>query len=255
LLKYGLLLAILVIFAGTHLAAASYQITHIDTQVALNSNTSASVKEVFNLVITNLSVSQYSSDRDALNLTLANWQSIIGPSLTQHIINTKTGVYNFRLLPGPLYTSITGQSAAYIIITYDVNNVTSVTETAPRTFAYSFNRTVFNFQNEQSGQVLTPNTNLTIVLPQGAQITSLYPVPDSPIILASGNYTNSTSLSWYYQEPLSKFTLDYTTHQGLQEEVLSFFTGIYNFFGFFSYMIIAAVVLLFILYTYLKAER
>lgn len=56
-------------------------------------------------------------------------------------------------------------------------------------------------------------------------------------------------------EPLSKFTLTFTTQQSIQGEVLSFFAAAYAFLGIFTYVIIIVIVLFFILYTYLKVEK
>lgn len=251
--QFALIVAILAVLA-VPLAGASYTVTHITTQVTLNVNTTARVSETFTVYITNTSIAQYQADRSALNLTLSNWQSTIGTVLTQHIINPRTGVYDFKLYPGPLTTSITGQQYADVVITYGVKNVTSVRELAPRVFSYLLNNGVFNFEHSTNGQTLNPNTTLTIVLPHTATITNVYPPPDFPA-LSGSNFANITVLSWYYQEPLSKFALSFTTQQSIPDEVLSFFSAAYLFFGFFTYVIIILVVFFFILYTYLKIEK
>ena len=246
---------IIAFFAMSQLSFASYSVTNVSTQVTLNQNTSASVREIVTIGLTNSSINSYITDRSALNLTLSNWQAIIGPTLTQHIINPRSGVHKFELLPGPVTTTITGGHIAQIIMLYSVYNVTDVVETAPRVFFYTFNDSVFNFQHELSGEALPPNTQLTINLPHGAKITSIFPIPDSPANLVISNYTNSTSLSWFNQEPLSKFALSFTIRQSLQAEVLQFFSGVYNALGIFTYIIIGLVVLIFILYTYLKVDK
>ncbi len=249
------LAAVLLALLAVPLAGASYTITHITTQLSLNANNTASVREIYTIYLTNSSISQYQSSRSALNLTLSNWQPIIGSALTQHIINPKSGVYGFKLFPGPLTTSITGEQLADIIITYGVKNVTSVREIAPRVFFYSFNTQVLNFQYGPSGEILDPNTTLTIIMPSGATIKNVYPVPDLPANLLTSNFTNVTSMSWFYQEPLSKFSLTFTTQQSVQGEVIAFFSAAYNFLGVFTYILIILVVFFFILYTYLKVER
>ncbi len=254
-MRLWLPIIIIAFFALSQLSFASYSVVNLSTQVTLNLNTSASVREIVTVLLTNASINSYITDRSALNLTLSDWQSIIGPTLTQHIINTKSGVHRFELLPGPVTTTITGRHIAQIIMLYDVYNVTSVVETAPRVFYYTFNNSVFNFQHELSGEVLPPNTALTIMLPAGARITSIFPIPDSPANLVTSNYTNSTALSWFNQEPLSKFTLSFTIRQSLQAEVLQFFSGIYKALGIFTYVIIGVIVLVFIIYTYFKVEK
>ncbi len=234
---------------------ASYNVTGFSTTVTLNTSGSASVTEVLSVILTNSSISQYNTDRAALNLTLSQWQGILGSTLTQHIINLKRGVHAFKLLPGPVTQSITGQSVAQVIMEYDVYNVTTVNQTAPRTFYYAFNSSVFNFQHAVSGQVLPHNAQLTIVLPSGSRLISVFPLPDSPANLLTSGYANVTQLKWNSGEPLSKFTLTFTTTQSIQAEVTQFFSAIYNALGVLTYLIIGIAVLLFILYTYFKAEK
>ncbi|MGC8478775.1 MAG: hypothetical protein ACP5NE_02515 [Candidatus Micrarchaeia archaeon] len=238
----------------TNISYGSYAVTNLNTTVLLNPNTSASVKEVLTVYISNESIQQYSTDRIALNLTLSEWQSLIGPMLTQHIINPKLGVYNFRMLPGAVTRKGSG-GEAYILMSYNVPNVTSVEQTGPRSFRYSFNPNVLNFEHGASGEVLPANTTLNIVIPAGASITSVYPVPDSPASGITNNYMNVTEVSWFYGEPLSKFTLTFVITESLQEEVARAFQGVYAYLGIFSYVIIALVILLFIIYAYVKAGR
>ncbi|MCL4389234.1 MAG: hypothetical protein M1528_00895 [Candidatus Marsarchaeota archaeon] len=234
---------------------ASYNVTGFSTTVTLNTTGSASVTEVLSVTLTNSSISQYNIDRSALNLTLSQWQEILGPTLTQHIINVKKGVHAFKLLPGPVTQSITGQYTAQVIMLYDVYNVTAINQTAPRTFYHTFNSSVFNFQHAASGEVLPPNAQLTIILPYGSKLLSVFPLPDSPSNLLTSGDTNVTQLTWNRGEPLSKFTLTFTTTQSLQAEVIQFFTAAYNTLGIFTYIIIGIAILLFIVYTYLKTEK
>lgn len=233
---------------------ASYILTGLNTTVVLNQNSSAAVKEVLKVAVTNQSVAQYSQDRLALNLTLSKWQSLIGPSLVEHIINPSGSIYDFNFLPGPLVDSNNGK-VAYLTLSYYVTNVTKVNQTGPRLLQYIFDDRVFNFEHAASGEVLGGNTTLTIILPSGSRILSVYPPPDSPSSAFVSNYRNVTSLSWYSDEPLSQFTLSYDVQQSLQSEVLSFFAQAYGYLGGFAYVIIAAAVALFVAYVYLKASR
>ncbi|MGI0134700.1 MAG: hypothetical protein ACREBW_07065, partial [Candidatus Micrarchaeaceae archaeon] len=138
---------------------------------------------------------------------------------------------------------------------YGVSNVTIVNQTAPRNFVYRFNPAVFNFEHGASGQVLNPNATLTVVLPTGAQIKSIYPIPDYPATAFTDNYANTTRVSWLYGEPLSKFTLTFVITEGIQAEVVGFFSQVYKALGIFTYLIIAIVVLAFILYAYFRVGR
>lgn len=234
-------------------AGAAYTVTNLNVTVALGTNTSAQVTEILTVQLTNQSIRQYTTNRVALNLTLSDWQNIIGPLLVQHVMNPSSSVHNFKLLPGAIM-NMSGTSAAYVLMSYTVDNVTTVNRTAPRTFAYSFNPRVFNFEHGASGQVLNENATLTITLPAGATIKSIYPLPDYPPSAFTSNYKNVTTVSWFNGEPLSKFSLTYVTTEGIQDEVTNFFMGIYDAIGAFIFVIIAAAVGAFAAYTYMKGK-
>ncbi len=252
-----LAIAAMFIFTVPAYSFASYAVTNLNTTVVLNQNTSAQVTEVLTLRVSNSSVNQYETDRLALNLTLSTWQSLVGPLLVQHIINPKSGIYDFKFLPGPLIPSYYADNAgmAKLMMTYYVNNATTVTETAPRTFVYSFNRNVFNFEHAMSGEVLPSNTTLNIIIPEGSKLKSIYPVPDAPISNFTSGYANTTTFSWFDGEPLSKFTFVFVIQQSLGAEVTSFFATLYNTLGIFSYIILGVVIAGFILYAYLRSGR
>lgn len=248
---------LLAVFAAVILpsAHAGFTVIGTNTTVSLNLNTSASVTDILKVSVSNSSVSQYSQDRLALNLTLSQWQNLIGPALVEHIINPTGSVYHFNFLPGPLLDVGGGSKIAYLYLTYYVSNVTKVSQTAPRVFNYTFNNEVFNFEHAASGVVLGQNTTLTVVLPAGSKIVSVYPPPDSPASGFLSGYRNVTQFSWYSNEPLSKFTLVYDVQQSLEGEVLSFFGQIYATLGLFIYVIIAAAIAIFIFYTYKRANK
>ncbi|MCL5429897.1 MAG: hypothetical protein M1504_00280 [Candidatus Marsarchaeota archaeon] len=251
-------LAILLLIALLPNAHANYSLMGINTTMVLNTNTSAQVTDILELSVSNASVSQYSADRLSFNLTINQWQSIIGKDLIEHIVNPKGTIYNIRFLPGPLTDSLNGK-VAYLVLMYSVSNVLTVNQTGPRTFLYTFNKNVFNFVNAQSGEVLGDNTTLTIVLPQGASVNSTYPPPDLPLNFGS-TYTsssaiNTTKLVWNTDEPLSKFALTFTVDESRESEVLTFFDGMYGYFGNYIYVIIGAAIVLFILYEYLRINK
>ena len=248
-----LLMASLLAVAA-HMTGASYTVKNMNVTMTLNTNTSAQVTELLQIAISNESVNQYSTNRAAFNLTLSKWQQLIGPLLVEHIINPNSSVYNFKFLPGPVISQ-NGQHSANIIFTYNVSNVTFVTQVAPRAYQYRFNPRVFNFNHGISGVVLGPNTTLSIIIPQGGVITSVYPIPDLPQSAFTYQYKNVTKISWLSGEPLSTFNLVFTIRQSLSDEVETFFAILYKKLGFLTYVIIAAAVLLAILYIYRKAVR
>jgi hypothetical protein len=252
-LAWCALLATFLAVMALPLSHASYTVTHLNVTIMLQSNTSAQVTELLTVEISNNSVSQYQTNRVALNLTLSEWQELIGPTLVQHIINPRTSVHNFALLPGSVIES-NGVSIAYILMGYGVANVTFMNQTAPRTFVYRFNTATFNFEHGASGELLDPNTTLTVVLPKGAAIDSAYPLPDYPASAFTSGYKNTTTVSWMYGEPLSKFNLTFTITEGIQTEVVNFFVSIYDVLGAFTYVVIAILVLLFIIYAYIRVR-
>ncbi len=256
-MKQVYLALLLSVFAAGALPSvhAGFTIIGLNTTVTLNPNTSASVTDILRVSVSNDSISQYSQDRLALNLTLSQWQNLVGPALVEHIINPTGSVYHFNFLPGPLLDVGSGGKIAYLYLTYYVSNVTHVNQTAPRVFNYSFDGTVFNFEHAASGEVLGQNTTLTIILPSNSRIVSVYPPPDSPASGFLSGYRNVTQLSWYSNEPLSKFTLVYDVQQSLQGEVVSFFGQVYSALGGFVYLIIAAAIAIFIFYTYKRANK
>ena len=240
------------LLSATQISHASYTVKNLNVTITLNPNTSAQITEILNVSISNASVSQYTTNRAAFNLTLSNWQQLIGPLLVEHIINSNASIYNFKFLPGPVINSL-GKHRAQIVLSYNVKNVTSVSQIAPREFQYRFNPKVFNFEHGVSGEVLIPNTTLTMVMPPGGTIASVYPIPDFPPAAFTNQYTNVTSVSWQYGEPLSAFTLVFKVRQSIPAEVEGFFSSLYQKLGIFAYIIIILAVIFSILYIYRKA--
>jgi hypothetical protein len=235
------------------LSSASYTIEGVNVTVVFNSTTNAHVNEIFQVFVSNTSMNQYSTARVAFNLTLSKWQQLVGSGLVPHIINQRSGIYNFRLLPGPVRNVYDG-GIAYIEMSYDVHGVASVKQTSPREFTYTFNDSVFNFEHAASGEVLGTNMTLNIDIPKGAVITSAYPVPDYPAAAFTSDYTNVTELSWFKGEPLSNFALVFNQQQSLEDEVISFFNGVYNALGVFVYVIIIALIVLIAAYAYYRTN-
>ncbi len=243
---------LMIVLAGS--SFASYTVSYLNTTISLNQNTSAAVTEVLTVRVSNSSVNQYLTDRIALNFTLSTWQQLIGPELVQHVINPTSGIYNFKFNPGPLIRNSNG-GIAYMVMSYEVNNATRVEQTSPRTFIYTFNPSIFNFEHAASGELLPTNTTLTIEVPKGSHIESVYPIPDSPATALTTNYANMTTLMWFTGEPLSKFALSFSMQESLSDEVAGFFDAVYNTLGIFTYLIVALIIIAIIAYTYERAGR
>jgi hypothetical protein len=231
---------------------AYMNITFLNTTVLLGNNNSARVIEVLSLYVSNGSVGQYIADRQAVNLTLSDWQQVLNTNLlVEHILPTKSSVARFNFLPGPIENFGNG-GIADLVLTYSVPNVTTVTNIGPRKFEYTFNKGVFNFLHTASGEALSQNTRLNILLPSGAQIVSVYPLPDSPQVSFVGNYSG-TRFSWYSGEPLSRFNLQYVTQESLQSEVVDYFSNIYEMYK--SYLIPLLLTLFFGLLVYYQVKN
>jgi len=246
--------ALIVLLALAMNPNASYTVKNLNVTIALNQNTSAQVTEVLYVQISNESVNQYSTNRAALNLTLSNWQALIGPMLVQHVLNPNQSVYDFKFLPGAVIRA-GGRNFASIAMSYKVSNITSVNQTAPRQFMYMFNPRFFNFDHGVSGTVLNQNTTMTITVPGAALIKSAYPIPDLPTYSFTQNYKNISAVSWLYGEPLSKFSFTFIINQSVQLEVITFITTVRKMLGVMIYVILAIVIGLFLTYVYYRAVR
>ncbi|MDE1823604.1 MAG: hypothetical protein KGI00_02450 [Candidatus Micrarchaeota archaeon] len=252
-LAYVSILALCAMLLNLH---ASFNVTYLNTTVVLNTSTSAHVVEKLGVYVSNTSVSQYVQDRQAFNLTLNDWQKVLGTTLlTEHIIGPNSSISRFTLLPGPIILGQGGGGTAVITFSYDVHNVTTIRNIAPRKFDYTFNDNLFNFEHTAGGQALYPNTRLIMVIPKSAEIVSIYPAPDYPLSNYVGNYSNATVFSWYAGEPLSKFQFSYIVTQSLQSEVVSYFSDIYNAYSWMLYLAMIVLVAAIAAYAYFNLRR
>ncbi|MGC8662258.1 MAG: hypothetical protein ACP5RT_00510 [Candidatus Micrarchaeia archaeon] len=235
---------------------AYFNVTYLNTTVILENNTNAHVTEVITIFMSNSSVEQYIRYRQAINLTLSNWNSALGTNyLIEHIINPNSGIFNFTFFPGSVMMNANGSGQAYLTMDYYVGNVTTRQMVAPRKFEYKFNSKVFSFMHTASGEALYPNSRLNIIVPKGAQIISIYPTPDYPSISAFGTYNGYTEFSWLYGEPLEKFSFIYILTETPQQEVLNYFNSLFKEYGLEIYVLFAVIILSIIIYLYLKTVR
>ncbi len=250
--RYLVLIAALSIVALAGTSFASYNVSSINTTVTISQNGSAYVTDVLHVTVGNASVEQYTVDRSGLNLTLSDWQSLIGPQLVPHVINKRSGIYGFNLLPGPVFLQ-NARHVANIYMHYYVSNIATINQTGPRTYKYTFNASDLNFAQGVGGVVLGQNMRLNIILPNASTVITAYPLPDYPS--PSQNLTSAQALSWYAGEPLYSFELVFQVKTSTTTEVLDFFGSIYSALGSLVYILIGGAVLLFIIYTYFKIGR
>lgn len=249
--QYLFILVSVLLLLGS--SQAYYNVTFVNTTLILSSNSSAHVIETLNLYVSNTSMQQYVQNRDSIGLSLSDWQSILYTSqLTEHIINSRHSTYGFTFLPGPLTTQYSG-GQALLTMSYYVNNVTTIKEISPRKFEYTFNDSLFNFENTANGQALPENTRLNIIIPSGAQALTIYPLPDYPPPTFINNYKNFTEFAWFSGEPLSQFSFSFITTQSLQQEVLSYFTSVYDQYRIALYIMVVAIIAFILAYVYRRA--
>ncbi len=236
--------------------SAYFNATYLSTTVFLKNSTTAHVVEGVQVYISNSSISTYNQDRQAFNLSLGSWQRALGgsPYLTQHILNPKSSISNFTFLPGPITPASNGGGYASLTMSYDASNVTSVVSVAPRQFEYTLNNSVFNFVHTASGQSLLPSARLTILVPNGTQVVTIYPLPDFPQPNQFGKYSG-TSFSWYSGEPLQNFNFVYITTQTPEQEVVQFFNYVYDNYSALVYALVVLAVAAIAAYIYFRFFR
>lgn len=238
-------------FCGT--TFASINATYLNTTVVLNTSTSARVVETLTLNISNSSVSQYLQDRQAINLTISDWASVLHTDLLiQHVFNPSSSIARFTLLPGPLLYSNGRYAESSLTISYVAYNITSITNVGPRKYDYTFNSSALNFEHSAGGESLPQNARFNIIIPQGTELVSIYPTPDFPPPNFIGTYNNVTLFSWYEAEPLSKFTFSYLVTQSLQDEVTTYFDSVYAGYTRQIYLFIIILVSVIAVYIYVK---
>ncbi len=246
-----LLIALLCLGAST--AFASMNITYTDTTIILNNSTSAKVVELYTLNITNSSINTYLGDRQAINLSISDWDRAIGSGLIiQHVLSPNSSISDFTFLPGPLMNQNAAGAQAILTMAYIVHNITTVQNVGPRKFDYIFNSAALNFEHTASGESLPPNTRMNIDIPKGALIEYVYPTPDYPYPNYLGIYSNVTELSWYEGEPLTEFSMSYVVYESMQAEVVNFFVRLYQ--GYTQQISLVAIILagMLVIYVYAK---
>jgi hypothetical protein len=234
-------------------AFAYINVTYLNTTVVLNTSSTARVIETLTINMSNSSVGQYLSDREAINLTLNQWASVLHTNLLiQHVFNPASSITNFTLLPGPLLYSNSKEAQASLTISYISHNISTITNVGPRKFDYTFDSSALNFQHSAGGESLPLNARFNIIIPAGTSLVSVYPAPDFPPPNFLGTYTNVTQYSWYEGEPLSKFSFSYLVAQSPQAEVVSYFDSVYSDYTQQIYLLIIIFASVAVVYLYVK---
>ncbi|MGC8567766.1 MAG: hypothetical protein ACP5RP_00435 [Candidatus Micrarchaeia archaeon] len=248
-----MLFAIIISAFFSSTSFGSYTILNVNVNVTLFQNNTASVVQIYKILLTNGSIEQYYRNRLALNLTTNEWATFTNLPISPAIVNLKKGVNNLRLLPGPaIPTNTTNESIAYLELLYNIYNATSLKAVEPRRFEYAFNSSVLNFGTSAAGEILQKNYTFTIILPPNSHIISVYPVPDLPKNFIVNSSSEISSVSWNSGELLSKFQFVFVVQQTMQQEVMAFFGDLYKTLGIYLFVIVGIAILAVVLYAYFK---
>ncbi len=234
-------------------AFAYLNVTSLNTTVILSKNTSADVVETLLVNMSNSSIGQYLQDRQAINLTLSDWSTVLHTNLLiQHIFNPNSSISGFTFLPGPIINHHSKGAQAILTMRYVAYNITTVQNIGPRKFVYTFDSAALNFEHTSSGEALPANARFNIIIPSDTSLVSVYPEPDYPYPNFVGDYNNATTFSWYEGEPLSEFSFSYLSTESLQQEVTTYFANLYANFTQQIYLLVIILASIFSVYVYVK---
>ena len=227
--------------------------TYLNTTVVLNTSTSARVIETLTINMSNSSVGEYLQDRQAINLTINDWATVLHTNLLiQHVFNPSSSIARFTLLPGPLLYSNGRNAEASLTISYIAYNITSVTNVGPRKFDYTFDSSALNFEHSAGGAIPSSKRKVQHNNTTGHRAYLNISSPDFPPPNFLGTYNNVTTFSWYEAEPLSKFSFSYLVTQSLQDEVVTYFNSIYSGYTQQIYLFIIILASVIAVYIYVK---
>jgi hypothetical protein len=217
------------------LAFAEYTLTAMDVVVDVDGGGNAKVTEKLHYIITSsYHISLYESGLTKTDL--ASWSSIINSSdVRYHLDNRVVNIENVVVRPAP--TSRCNPLAELchgeLTISYDAKQyaradgsvvpetgIFSVDAYKPRSKKFTLNPGALSFETSELGDViLGENQRITIMLPQGATVQYVSPLPEETVE-AQGR----TQMSWQ-NAVLAHFSLVFEKEESLDQEVINFFMG------------------------------
>ncbi|MCC7552170.1 hypothetical protein KO317_00705 [Candidatus Micrarchaeota archaeon] len=213
---------------------ASFQIQSTDIRVYVQEDGSAKVTEDFTIYIQgdeSIKIYEESSTTLSRNNIQSWFYKLQLPNLIYHIGGQQVNIENLVIIPEPVQ-KIYDNGYTIISISYNVlpsskfNNETDskglfvLKNIKPRTTQYTLNKFAFLDTNENGDLILPQNTKLTFLLPEGAKITSINPVPDSLRDTLPPYYISTI----FWSKPIMpKFMLEFEIEETLEYEIVEFF--------------------------------
>ncbi len=199
--------------------------------------------------------------------TLSFWSSNTKLSdIRVHLNSEKVNIVNFRIIPQPLKNCNQALNTCLgeIFLDYTAkpyyNSLSEPIENTglfytdkykPRTIRYSINPDALLFDSSEVEHIIRINsyTSLTIKTPELSKVLEANPTPTNLQNPVFPNYENTYI---WKNTLLVKFSFIYELEQGIDEEIVEFFSGLYSGFGFltlsseaFSIIIVAIILILF----------
>ncbi|MFA5412046.1 MAG: hypothetical protein WC350_01715 [Candidatus Micrarchaeia archaeon] len=218
------------------LTYAEFTLTAMDVLVDVNAQGDATVTEKLHYIITSsYHISLYESN--LAKTDIGSWGALIGSDeVRSHLDNRVVSVENVVVRPAP--TSRCNPLAELchgeLTITYEAKpyvradgeevpgtGIFTVEQYKPRTTRYTLNEGALQFQTSELGDVvLGENERLSFMLPRGAKVAYVNPLPGNTEQTGDGRQ----QLSWE-NEVLAHFSMVFEKEEGLDQEVIGFFIG------------------------------
>lgn len=238
--KFAVLLLFLLFVSIAH---PEFTIKSVDVTINMDEDGSANVQEVVKFYVGGQEA-QANYVSGLSNNELSFWSSTTElPDLRAHLNSEVVNVQNFRIIPQPMKNCnpVTNICLGEISMNYDalpyynINSGEIIENTGlfsadnykPRTTKFLVNPDALFFETAEVEHIIRLNsyTTLTINLPEGSKVLEVSPVPDD---LEDISFPNDLNSYTWKNTLLVKFSFIYETEQGLDEEVLNFFSDLYG---------------------------
>ncbi len=218
------------------LAHAEFRLVAMDVLLDVDEQGNALVTEKLHYIITTqYHIALYESS--LAKTDLASWGTVVGSDeVRYHLDSRVVSIGNVVVRPSPTSrcNPIADLCHGELTITYGAGpskgrggepiagtGVFTVEEYKPRTIRYTLNKGALQFQTSELGDViLGENERLSFMLPRGAKVTYVNPLPGGTEQAGDGRQ----QLSWS-NYVLAHFSMVFEKEEGLDQEVIGFFMG------------------------------
>lgn len=227
------LLALMLVLLMAVVAHSEFQQANLSVNVQVNPDGTAYVTETVRLQMDSGSPVIYDTTMAASDLS--TWRTKTKLDLRFHFNRDVVDITDVNILAEPrdscsgCVRDVCTVCYGTLMLTYKVSPIANQSESGlfkmarfkPRTTNYSVNPDAFSFESSGAGSVVLPeNTQLTILLPEGAFNES---VTHSPEITTQGN---RKAFTWRGRIPFNTFKLSFYTEEPLSTEVMEFFGSV-----------------------------